>query len=62
MIYTVFKICQEEGRQLLLVQEKGSDEFNLCVYDEHSGETIMRLNKPTIQNFKEAIAAVEGKK
>jgi hypothetical protein len=59
MIYTVYKICEHESRQLLLVQSKGSDEFNLCVYNEHTGETVMRLNKPTLENFKTAIRAVE---
>lgn len=60
MIYTVFKICEQDSRQLLLVQDKGSDEFNICVYNDHTGETVMRLNKPTVENFKRAIQYLEG--
>jgi hypothetical protein len=54
-MYTVFKILAHDDRQLLLIQDKGSDSFQICVYDEHSGSTLMRLTQPTVDEFERAI-------
>lgn len=60
MIYTVFKVLSNEGKQLLLIQDKGSEQFSVCVYDEHTGSTLMRMSAPTIEEFERAIAIVKG--
>lgn len=59
MMYTVFKVLDNNGRQLLLVQDKGSDSFQICVYDEHSGSTLMRMSSPTVEEFERAIAVIK---
>lgn len=60
MIYTVFKILSNEGKQLLLVQDKGSDQFSICVYDEHSESTLMRMSQPSLEEFERAIKIIKG--
>ena len=61
MIYTVFKVLTLDSKQLLLVQDKGSSEFSLAVYDEHTGNTLMRLTQPvTIEALESALAVIKG--
>jgi hypothetical protein len=60
MIYTVFKVLTLDSKQLLLVQDKASDKFSLAVYDEHTGNTLMRLTQPvTIEALESAIACIK---
>lgn len=60
MIYTVFKVLSNEGKQLLLIQDKGSEQFSICVYDEHSESTLMRMSQPTLEEFERAISIIKG--
>jgi hypothetical protein len=60
MIYTVFKVLSHNGKQLLLVQDKGTHEFSLCVYDEHNESTLMRLCCPSLEEFERAIEIIKG--
>ena len=61
MIYTVYKVLQQDSKQLLLVKQPESDSFSLSVYDEHTGTTIMRLQEPiTLQLLKDAIRIIES--
>ena len=59
MIYTVFKILNENNKQLLLVQDKTTDTFQICVYDEHTGNTLMRMSKPTVEEFERALSIIK---
>jgi hypothetical protein len=52
--FTVHKVCQEGTRQLLLIRVSDY-EFNLAVYDEHSGDTLMHMSKCTLEQFAQAI-------
>lgn len=57
--YTVYKILEHENRQLLLIKQ--SDEsFQLAVYNEHEGNTLMRMTNPTLKNFERAISVLKG--
>ena len=45
--------------QLLLVQGRTNDvPIELCVYNEHTGNTVMRLTSPTLESFERAIALI----
>ena len=57
--YTVYKILENGTKQLLLVQGRMDDGFSLCVYDDHTGSTLMRLTQPTIAEFTRALALLE---
>jgi hypothetical protein len=57
--YTVHKVLTHGTRQLLLVQGIGESEFNLAVYDEHTGTTLMRMTRPTVDEFERAIELVK---
>lgn len=59
MMYSVFKILQEGDKQLLLIKQ-ADDSFSFAVYDEHSGNTLMRMVKPTIESLEQAIAVIKG--
>lgn len=54
MKYTVYVIASVDSRQLLLVVEEGSN--SLCVYDEHTGTTLMRRCACNIENLRTAVA------
>jgi hypothetical protein len=58
--YRVYKILQVDTRQLLLVCEDGSAEFSLSVYDEHTGQTLLRLCACTLEDFERAIGVLRG--
>jgi hypothetical protein len=57
--YVVHRILQVGSRQLLLVQ---SDAYtcNLAVYDEHTGQTLMRLCNASLEDFERAIQLLKG--
>lgn len=57
--YTVHKICQVGTRQMLLVQG-AADSVQLCIYCEHTGQTLLRLTDCSLAAFKEAIALLEA--
>jgi hypothetical protein len=57
--YTVYKILTHGTRQLLLVRGFNEEEFSICVYDDHTGTTLMRLTQPTVDEFKRAISLIE---
>jgi len=56
--YTVYKVLTHGSRQLLLVND--GLRISLCVYDEHTGQTLVRLCEPTIEEFTHALAVVKG--
>jgi hypothetical protein len=58
--YTVHKILTHNSLQLLLVQGRSLDmPIELCVYNEHTGNTVMRLATPTIEEFERAIELIK---
>lgn len=57
MIYTVFKIANYESNLLLLI--KTGDEFALSVYDENTGNTLMRPAESNLANLERAIAILK---
>lgn len=57
--YTVHKILQHDFKQLLLIRVNDY-EFSLAVYNEHTGQTLMRLTACTIDEFKRAIEILES--
>ncbi len=59
MIYTVFKVLSHNGKQLLLIQDKGTQEFSMAVYDEHTESTLMRMCCPSIEELKRAVELIE---
>jgi len=57
--YTVHKILTHNSLQLLLVQGRSNDmPIELCVYNEHTGNTVMRLTSPTLEAFERAIQLI----
>lgn len=59
MMYSVFKIIQKDDRQLLLIKQS-DDSFSFAVYDEHTGNTLMRMSEPTLENLAHAIKILGG--
>jgi len=59
MMYTVFKILSHEDKQLLLIKQT-NDTFSLAVYNEHTGNTLLRLADPTVENLERAIRVLRG--
>jgi hypothetical protein len=57
MIYTVFKIANHGSNLLLLI--KTGDEFSLSVYNENSGNTLMRPTESTLENLELAIKVLK---
>lgn len=58
--FTVYKVLANGSKQLLLVQDPGTSEFKLCVYDEHTGQTLVRLTACTIDQFAHALEVLRG--
>ncbi len=58
--YTVYKLCEHDHKQLLVVQAADSAEFQLCVYNEHTGTTLMRLTSCTVLEFERAIQLLKS--
>ncbi len=58
--YTVYKLCEHDHKQLLVVQPSDSVSFQLCVYNEHTGTTLMRLTSCTVLEFERAIALLKS--
>lgn len=57
MIYTVFKIANYGSNLLLLI--KNGDEFSLSVYNENTGNTLMRPMESNLDNLERAIAILK---
>jgi hypothetical protein len=58
MFYSVAKIASYDTRQLLLI--KGADDIAMVsVYDEHSGQTLMRACESNFDNMKHAMFVLE---
>lgn len=58
MFYNVAQIASYDSRQLLLI--KGSDDIPMVsVYDEHSGQTLMRACVSNFDNMKHALWVLE---
>ena len=57
--YTVHKVLTHNSMQLLLVQGREGNSMELCVYNEHTGNTAMRLCSPTIEEFERAIQLIK---
>ena len=53
--FTIHKVCQVGTRQLLLIRISDF-EFNLAVYDEHTGVTLQRMCQPSLAEFTHAIS------
>ena len=58
--FTVYKVCQVNSRQLLLIQPIGDSDFSLSVYDEHTGQTLLRMTQASLEEFKRALAILES--
>jgi len=57
--YTVYKVLAHNDKQLLLItQTDGS--FGLAIYNEHTGNTLMRMTDPTLENLERAIRVLKG--
>jgi hypothetical protein len=52
--YTVYKILSHDNKQLLLISQADGS-FNLAVYNEHTGNTLLRMTNPSLENFERAI-------
>ena len=57
--FTVYKILQHGDNQLLLISQ-ADGKFNLAVYNEHTGNTLMRMTEPTLSNLEAAIKIIKG--
>lgn len=55
--YNVTVVCKQGSKQLLLVNSSAG--VNVCVYDEHTGTTLMRLTACTVEEFERAIAIIK---
>lgn len=58
--YTVYKIMTVGTRQLLIVSDATGVDYNLCVYDEHTGTTLKRMTKPTVAEFRHALDILDS--
>jgi hypothetical protein len=58
-MYTVFKILTHEDKQLLLVKQ-ADDTFSLAVYNEHTGNTLLRMTNPSVENLERACRVIRG--
>ena len=58
MFYNVAQIASYDSRQLFLI--KGADGIPMVsVYDEHSGQTLMRACESNFDNMKHALRVLE---
>lgn len=58
--YTVLKILAVEQRSLLLITTQGQLDYSISVYDEHTGQTLVRQCAPTLENFRLALRVLES--
>lgn len=57
--YNVIKIAAVDTRRLLIII--GMDGVPMVsVYDEHSGQTLVRMSESTVENLKYAIGILEN--
>lgn len=59
MMFTVFKILNHEDKQLLCV-EMEKDKFNFSVYNEATGNTLLRPVECNLENLERAIRVLKG--
>ncbi len=59
--YTVYKLCEHDHKQLLVVQPSDSVSFQLCVYNEHTGTSIQGLTSCTVLEFEPAFALIKSR-
>ena len=57
--YVVHKILQHGTKQLLLVRPNEYD-CHMCIYDEHTGQTLMRMSNCTLEEFERAIELLKS--
>lgn len=55
MFFKVLKLSQVETRQLLVVLDTAEERPMITVYDEHAGQTLVRMCEPTVDNLTIAI-------
>lgn len=55
MFFKVLKLTQIETRQLLVVLDALENNPMITVYDEHAGQTLVRMCEPTVENLTLAI-------
>jgi hypothetical protein len=59
MYYSVVILASVNSRQLLLV--RGADDIpRLSVYDDHNGQTLVRLCVSNVDNLKYALGVLEN--
>ena len=59
MQYNVIKLLELELLQLLVIT--GPDgRPALTIYNEHAGQTIMRMCEPTVENLQRAVNILKG--
>ena len=58
MFYNVVKLATVDNRQLLMV--RGADDIPMItVYDEHAGQTLVRMCASNLENLKYALKVLE---
>lgn len=60
MFYNVIRLAQQDFQQLLVVIGKDNDPA-ITVYDEHHGQTILRMCEPNVENLQRALDILKGK-
>jgi hypothetical protein len=56
--YNVTVLCKEGSRQLLLIVDDSGP--SICVYDEHSGQTLMRMASCSLECLERAIGVMRA--
>ena len=51
--YTVYKIT-------MVIQTVGTSGYTVSVYDEHTGQTLVRQMEPTVSNLRLALDVLES--
>ncbi len=60
MFFNVIKLIQHGYQQLLIVIDKEGHP-SITIYNEHEGQTIMRMCEPTLENLQRAVDILNGK-
>lgn len=60
MIFTVLKLMQV-GEKFLLIIKVDETTFQISVYDEHTGTTLLRPCEPSMENMQRALNILGGK-
>jgi len=59
MFFKVLKLLQVDQTQLLIVLDQNEKPM-LTVYDEHEGQTLLRMCEPTVENLERAVNVLKG--